>query len=105
MMIIKSDSDIRLMRKAGAIAAGALQAAGEAARPGISTKELDRIVESYIRGTGCKAFFPGLWRISRQRLHLGERGGDPWDPLFGYDPERRGYREHRCGSLHQRISR
>ena len=38
MMIIKSDSDIRLMRKAGAIAGGALRAAGEAIRPGMTTK-------------------------------------------------------------------
>ncbi|MBQ8600800.1 MAG: type I methionyl aminopeptidase [Clostridia bacterium] len=59
MMIIKSDSDIRLMRKAGAIAAGALQAAGEAVRPGISTKELDRIVESYIRSHGAIPSFKG----------------------------------------------
>ena len=59
MMILKSDSDIRLMRKAGAIAAGALQAAGEAAAPGMTTKELDRIVESYIRSHGAKPSFKG----------------------------------------------
>lgn len=59
MMILKSDSDIRLMRKAGAIAAGALQAAGEAVRPGISTKELDKIVESYIRSHGAIPSFKG----------------------------------------------
>lgn len=59
MMIIKSDSEIRLMRKAGAIAAGALQAAGKAVCPGISTKELDRIVESYIRSHGARPSFKG----------------------------------------------
>lgn len=59
MMIIKSDSEIRLMRKAGAIAAGALQAAGEAICPGMSTKELDRIVESYIRSHGARPSFKG----------------------------------------------
>ena len=59
MMIIKSDSDIRLMRKAGAIAAGALQAAGDAVCPGMSTKELDRIVESYIRSHGARPSFKG----------------------------------------------
>jgi methionyl aminopeptidase len=59
MMIIKSDSEIRLMRKAGAIAAGALQAAGQAIRPGMSTKELDRIVESYIRSHGARPSFKG----------------------------------------------
>jgi len=59
MMILKSDSDIRLMRKAGAIAAGALQAAGNAVAPGMSTKELDRIVESYIRAHGAIPSFKG----------------------------------------------
>lgn len=59
MMIIKSDSEIRLMRKAGAIAAGALRAAGEAACPGMSTKELDKIVESYIRSHGARPSFKG----------------------------------------------
>ena len=59
MMIIKSDSDIRQMRKAGAVAAGALQAAGAAVAPGISTKELDRIVESYIRSHGAIPSFKG----------------------------------------------
>ncbi len=59
MMIIKSESDIRLMRKAGAIAAGALQAAGEAIRPGMSTKELDRVVENYIRSHGARPSFKG----------------------------------------------
>lgn len=59
MMIIKSDSDIRLMRKAGAIAAGALQAAGAAVCAGISTKELDKIVESYIRSHGARPSFKG----------------------------------------------
>lgn len=59
MMIIKSDSEIRLMRKAGSIAAGALQAAGDAIHPGMSTKELDRIVESYIRSHGARPSFKG----------------------------------------------
>ncbi len=59
MMILKSDSDIRLMRKAGAIAAGALQAAGDALAPGMTTKELDRIVESYIRSHGAIPSFKG----------------------------------------------
>lgn len=59
MMIIKSDSDIRLMRKAGAIAAGALQAAGAAVSAGMSTKELDKIVESYIRSHGARPSFKG----------------------------------------------
>lgn len=59
MMIIKSDSEIRQMRKAGSIAAGALAAGGNAVCPGISTKELDRIIESYIRSHGAVPSFKG----------------------------------------------
>ena len=59
MMIIKSDSDIRLMRKAGAIAGGALRAAGEAIQAGMTTKELNKIVDSYIRSHGAIPSFKG----------------------------------------------
>ncbi len=59
MIIIKSDSDIRLMRKAGSITAGALAAAGENIRVGMSTYELDSIVEDYIRSRGAVPSFKG----------------------------------------------
>ncbi len=59
MIIIKSDSDIRLMRKAGAITAGALAAAGAAIKAGMSTKELDSIIEGYIRSHGAIPSFKG----------------------------------------------
>jgi methionyl aminopeptidase len=47
------------MRKAGAIAGGALRAAGEAIEAGMTTKELDKIVESYIRSKGAIPSFKG----------------------------------------------
>ena len=59
MIILKSDSEIRLMRKSGAITAGALDAAEKALRPGMSTKELDRVVEDYIRSHGARPSFKG----------------------------------------------
>lgn len=59
MIIIKSDSDIRLMRKAGAITAGALATAGESIKAGMSTYELDKIVEDYIRSKGAIPSFKG----------------------------------------------
>lgn len=59
MIIIKSDSDIRLMRKAGSITAGALAAAGKNIRVGMSTYELDAIVEDYIRSCGAVPSFKG----------------------------------------------
>ncbi len=59
MIIIKSDSDIRLMRKAGAITAGTLRTAGSAIKAGMSTKEIDNIVEDYIRSKGAIPSFKG----------------------------------------------
>lgn len=59
MIIIKSDSDIRLMRRAGSITAGSLRAAQEALHVGISTKELDCVVEDYIRSHGAVPSFKG----------------------------------------------
>ena len=59
MIIIKSDSDIRCMCRAGAITAAALAAAGKAIRPGMSTKELDCVVEDAIRSRGAVPSFKG----------------------------------------------
>lgn len=59
MIIIKSDSDIRLMRKSGAITAAALAAVGREIKPGMSTKDLDCIVEDVIRSKGAIPSFKG----------------------------------------------
>ena len=59
MIIIKSDSDIRLMRKAGSITAFALEMAGKSIKPGMSTKELDCVVEDAIRSKGAIPSFKG----------------------------------------------
>lgn len=59
MIVIKSDSDIRLMRKAGSITAGALATAGKFVKAGMTTKELDAIVEDYIRSHGAIPSFKG----------------------------------------------
>ena len=42
------------MRKAGQLTAGALKAAGEALRPGMTTHELDKVVEKFILSHGAK---------------------------------------------------
>ena len=59
MISIKSNSDIARMRKAGIITGGALVAAGEAIRPGMTTKELDTVVRKYITSHGAKPSFLG----------------------------------------------
>ncbi|MCE5203537.1 MAG: type I methionyl aminopeptidase [Actinomycetia bacterium] len=61
MILIKSAAEIELMREAGRITAGALRVVGEAVRPGITTKELDRIAEEYIRSQGAEPAFLGYY--------------------------------------------
>ena len=59
MISIKSNKEIEKLRKAGMITAGALAGAGEALRPGMTTYELDRVVEKYITSHGAKPGFKG----------------------------------------------
>lgn len=72
MICVKSNKEIEKMQKAGAITAGALIAAGEAIRPGMTTYELDKVVHRYIT-SWCKAKLPWLRRISRLSLHFRQR--------------------------------
>lgn len=59
MIYIKSPQEIELMREAGKIVANAHKLMKEAVRPGITTKELDEIVEEYILKSGAKPAFKG----------------------------------------------
>lgn len=59
MILIKSKSEIELMRKAGEIVAMAHEKIKEAIRPGVTTLELDRIAEEFIRKNGAIPSFKG----------------------------------------------
>jgi len=58
-IILKSPQEIAIMREAGRINALALQAVREAARPGVTTAELDAIAEEVIRSHGAEPAFKG----------------------------------------------
>lgn len=53
MIILKTDSEIEIMRQAGQIVALTLDMIKEHIKPGVSTKDLDNIINKYI--TKCKA--------------------------------------------------
>lgn len=59
MVTIKSKSEIEKMKVAGIVTYGALKAVKEAVKPGVTTIELDRIAEKYIRAQGCTPGFKG----------------------------------------------
>lgn len=59
MITIKSKNELELMRKAGEVVALAHKKAEESIKPGITTAEIDRIVEEVIRKNGAIPSFKG----------------------------------------------
>lgn len=59
MIVRKSAKELELMREAGRIVAHAQRLMKEAIAPGITTAELDRIAEDYIRSQGAVPSFKG----------------------------------------------
>jgi methionyl aminopeptidase len=56
---LKTPAQLRLMREAGLVVAAALDAAVAAARPGVSTAEVDAAAAAVITGAGATASFLG----------------------------------------------
>lgn len=77
MIQIKNPTELKMMLKAGELAAQALELAGKNAVAGISTWELDRIVADYIKSHGgscpCKGYggFPGhnCFSVNEELIH------------------------------------
>ena len=61
MIVLKTSRELALMREACRISAGALQVAGEAVRPGVSTGEIDQIAFNYIKSQGAEPNFLNLY--------------------------------------------
>jgi methionyl aminopeptidase len=59
MIICKSETELKLMRKAGRIVAETHQLLAKSIQPGITTKELDQIAEDYIHSQGAIPSFKG----------------------------------------------
>lgn len=59
MIVLKTPVEIEVMREAGRVTATALRLVGEAVKPGVTTRELDKIAEEYIRSEKAKPAFLG----------------------------------------------
>jgi len=57
MITLKSSHEIDLMRQAGKITAAARALAGEMVKPGVTTQEIDKAVEEFIRKQGAVPSF------------------------------------------------
>lgn len=53
VITLKTAEEIEIMRRAGKVVAGALDLAEREARPGMTTRELDKLIEEYIRAQGA----------------------------------------------------
>ena len=61
MITLKSAHEIELMRRAGKITAAARALAGEMVKPGVTTQEIDKAVEQFIRKQGATPSFLHLY--------------------------------------------
>ena len=61
MIVLKTSNELELMKPACRISAEALQIAGEAVKPGISTWEIDKIAYDYIKKQGAEPNFLHLY--------------------------------------------
>lgn len=59
MIFLKTEDEIELMRAANQLVAKTLAEVGKYVRPGITTKELDRVAEEFIRDNGAVPTFKG----------------------------------------------
>lgn len=59
MITVKNKDQLKLMKEAGRITGEALALAGEAIKPGMSTKQLDTIIRHHIEKCGAKPSFLG----------------------------------------------
>ena len=50
MIVLKTGRELNIMREACRISAGALQTAGKAVEPGVTTAEIDRLASDAVEG-------------------------------------------------------
>lgn len=57
MIVLKTGRELKIMKEACSISAGALEVAGKAVEPGVTTAEINRLAEEYIRRRGGEPNF------------------------------------------------
>lgn len=82
-IFLKTEDEIELMRKANHLVGETLAELAKHIKPGVTTLQLDRIAEEFIRDNGAVPTFktfPILWRaVSRKYLHLCQQRCGSWN--------------------------
>jgi methionyl aminopeptidase len=60
LIVLKSRREIALMREAGRVVARAIAAGAALARPGVATREIDRVIEALFGDCGAVPLFKGV---------------------------------------------
>ena len=71
MVILKQPEEIEKIRASNLVVAEVLKELKKAVKPGITTRELDRLAEDLSRSKKVQARFQGLYGVSVFTLHLG----------------------------------
>lgn len=61
MIILKTKREIKIMREAGRLVAQSHKLVGEHIKPGVTTKELDRLVEEFLKSKNAIPTFKGYY--------------------------------------------
>jgi len=75
MIYLKSDEEIELLRISNQIVAKTLAEIAKIIAPGVSTAQLDKVAEEFIRDNGAVPGFLGYGGFTRFYLHFSQRSG------------------------------
>ena len=80
---LKSAAEIAKLREANLVVADVLDALEAAAKPGVSTWDLNEIADQRLKQLKARVGVPRLPRLPGRAVHLGQRGGRPRHPAQG----------------------
>ena len=72
MIYLKTDEEIELMRAANLLVGRTLAEVAKIIAPGVSTLQLDKRAEEFIRDNGATPAIPRLQWLPWESLHLGQ---------------------------------
>ncbi len=78
MLYYKTQEEIEIIRESSLLVAKTLAEVAKAIRPGVTTLELDKIAETFIRDNHASSGIPELQWISKFTMYFSEFSGGSW---------------------------